>query len=80
MHRYLVSLDSVQKRSIVCALVTRECSMDLTEQETLDGVDTLVDPHTAIIFTSLGLLPLENEALSPRLPDQSWRYSSSRHP
>ncbi|KZP24111.1 hypothetical protein FIBSPDRAFT_1042401 [Athelia psychrophila] len=75
VHRYLASVEFVQKRSIVRALATRECSVVLTERETLDGVDIIVDPHTAIIFASLGSLPLENEALASRLADLSWRYS-----
>lgn len=74
-HRYLASVNFVQKRSIVSALASQACAVDLTERETLDGVDIILDPHTAVIFASLGSLPLQSETLASRLADQSWRYS-----
>ncbi|KAF7967848.1 hypothetical protein HWV62_32892 [Athelia sp. TMB] len=64
-----------RKRSIISALTNHECSVELTERETLDGVDIIIDPHTAIIFASLGSLPSQGETLSQRLGELSWRYS-----
>ncbi|KAF7964508.1 hypothetical protein HWV62_6765, partial [Athelia sp. TMB] len=75
VHRYLASVDFAQKRSIISALTNHECSVELTERETLDGVDIIIDPHTAIIFASLGSLPSQGETLSQRLGELSWRYS-----
>jgi hypothetical protein len=74
-HRYLASVDLVQKRSIVRSLGLLECAVELVERNTLGGVDLILDPHTAIIFASLMALPSQCEALTAKLSCQSWRYS-----
>lgn len=74
-HRYLASVDMIQKRSIVRFLGMKECAVEIVERETLDGVDLVLDPYTAVIFTSLLALPSQCEALTSILSKQSWRYS-----
>ncbi|KIM77149.1 hypothetical protein PILCRDRAFT_825707 [Piloderma croceum F 1598] len=74
-HRYLTSLDLLQKRSIVRALGLPECAVELVERDTIGGVDLILDPHTAVIFASLMSLPTQCETLTASLSHQSWRYS-----
>ena len=74
-HRYLTSLDLLQKRSIVRSLSLPECAVELVERDTIGGVDLILDPHTAVIFASLMSLPTQCEALTASLSQQSWRYS-----
>ena len=75
LHRYLASVEILQKRSIVRSLGSPECAVELVERDTLGGVDLILDPHTAVIFTSLMALPSHCEALTARIGQQSWRYS-----
>jgi hypothetical protein len=74
-HRYLTSLDLLQKRSIIRSLGLPECAVELVERDTIGGVDLILDPHTAVIFASLMSLPTQCEALTASLGHQSWRYS-----
>jgi hypothetical protein len=74
-HRYLASVEILQKRSIVRSLGSPECAVDLVERDTLGGVDLVLDPHTAVIFASLMALPSQCETLTARIGQQSWRYS-----
>ncbi|KAF7353656.1 hypothetical protein MVEN_01050400 [Mycena venus] len=75
LHRYMVSMDLVQKQGIVRCLRSRSCSIDLVERDSLGGVDIILDPHTAIIFTNLLILPSECADLANRIAQQSWLYS-----
>ncbi|KAJ7599285.1 hypothetical protein C8J56DRAFT_1158241 [Mycena floridula] len=74
-HRYLASLEVIQKQRLVRGLRSRECAVDLVERDHLDGVDIILDPHTAAIFINLLALPLQCETLTERISQQSWRYS-----
>lgn len=74
-HRYLASLEVIQKQRLVRGLRSRECAVDLVERDHLDGVDIIFDPHTAAIFINLLALPLQCETLTERISQQSWRYS-----
>jgi hypothetical protein len=49
--------------------------VDLTERDTLGGVDLIIDPHTAIIFMSLQGLRTQCESLVNSIGLHSWRYS-----
>lgn len=75
VHRYMASLDFIQKHVLVRALRTSECSVELVERQTLGGVDLIVDPHCAIIFLSLFTLAARCEAYTERVSQQSWKFS-----
>ncbi|KAJ6547006.1 hypothetical protein B0H19DRAFT_1265970 [Mycena capillaripes] len=75
LHRYMVSMELVQKQGLVRSLRSRSCSIDLVERDSLGGVDIILDPHTAIIFTNLLILPSECADLTCRIGQQSWLYS-----
>ncbi|KAJ6488524.1 hypothetical protein C8R47DRAFT_1125852 [Mycena vitilis] len=75
LHRYMVSMELVQKQGLVRCLRSRACSIDLVERDSLGGVDIVLDPHTAIIFTNLLVLPSECADLTHRIGQQSWLYS-----
>ncbi|KAJ7118748.1 hypothetical protein C8R44DRAFT_789150 [Mycena epipterygia] len=75
LHRYMVSMELVQKQGLVRCLRSRACSIDLVERDALGGVDIILDPHTAIIFTNLLVLPSECADLVSRIGQQSWLYS-----
>ncbi|KAJ7243403.1 hypothetical protein B0H12DRAFT_1130976 [Mycena haematopus] len=75
LHRYMVSMDLVQKQGLVRCLRSRSCSIDLVERDSLGGVDIILDPNTAIIFTNLLILPSECADLVSRVAQQSWFFS-----
>lgn len=74
-HRYLVSLELLQKQVLVRALRSQECSIDLVERETLDGVDLILDPYSAVLFAPLFALPSQCDTLVGKVAQQSWLYS-----
>ncbi|GBE77464.1 hypothetical protein SCP_0103390 [Sparassis crispa] len=74
VHRYMASMDFIQKRALVVALSSSECLVDLTERERLGDVELIVDPDTAILFSTLAALPSELDSLMMRLTQLSWRY------
>ncbi|EKM84410.1 hypothetical protein AGABI1DRAFT_124718 [Agaricus bisporus var. burnettii JB137-S8] len=73
-HRYMASLDFVQRQAIVRLLRSREWNVDLAERVSLGGVDLIVDPHSAIIVTSLFTLPSRGQQLVHRISEHSWRF------
>jgi hypothetical protein len=73
-HRYMASMDILQKQALIRALRAPYCAVDIVERDTLDGVDLILDPHSAVIFVPLVMLPSQCEALTRRLGEQSWRY------
>ncbi|KAF7359276.1 hypothetical protein MSAN_01270000 [Mycena sanguinolenta] len=75
LHRYMVSMDLVQKQGLVRCLRSRSCCIDLVERDSLGGVDIILDPHTSILFTNLLILPSECVNLVNRIAQQSWLYS-----
>jgi len=75
VHRYMASLEFIQKHALVCALRSSECSVELVERQTLGGVDLIVDPHCAIIFLSLFTLAARCDAYTERISQQSWKFS-----
>jgi len=74
-HRYMASLEFIQKHALVCALRSSECSVELVERQTLGGVDLIVDPHCAIIFLSLFTLAARCDVYTERISQQSWKFS-----
>lgn len=73
-HRYMASLDFVQRQAIVRLLRSQEWNVDLAERVSLGGVDLIVDPHSAIIVTSLFTLPSRGQQLVHRISEHSWRF------
>ncbi|KAF7294720.1 hypothetical protein MIND_01009300 [Mycena indigotica] len=72
-HKYLVSMEILQRQALVRTL--RSCCVDLVERESMSGVDIILDPHSAIIFSNLLTLPSECVDLVKRIAQESWRYS-----
>jgi hypothetical protein len=75
VHRYLASVDLIQKHAWVRALRSNECAVELVERQSLDGVDVILDPHCAIIFLSLFVLPGRCDAYVAQVAQQSWHFS-----
>jgi hypothetical protein len=75
LHRYIASIDLIQKQELVRSLRLPQCAIDLVERNHLNGVDLIVDPHAAVVYASLLSLPAECEALCAKLGEQSWRFS-----
>ena len=74
IHKYMASLDVIQKLALVRSLESRECLVDLVERQSLDGVDLILDPHTAIVFLSLFMLPSQCNKYVERVAAQSWKF------
>ncbi|KZT30993.1 hypothetical protein NEOLEDRAFT_1238155 [Neolentinus lepideus HHB14362 ss-1] len=74
VHRYMASLDLIQKRGLVRYLQSDFCAIDLVERDTLGDADIIVDPDTCIIFVSLPALPAQCEGTVQKLNTLSWRY------
>ncbi|KAG6840139.1 hypothetical protein C0991_008603 [Blastosporella zonata] len=74
IHKYMASLDLIQKRILVRSLIAQDCLIELVERDSLGGVDLIIDPQTAIIFSSLLSLPAHGKKLLETVSAQSWRY------
>jgi hypothetical protein len=72
-HYYLASMELIQKTQLSRSL--RQQSIVLAERHHLAGVDLVMDPHTALMFTSLPALPSNSRDILDRLTAISWRYS-----
>jgi len=75
IHKYMASLDLIQRHALVCALRSSGCSIKLIERENLGEVDLILDPCTAIIFLSLFDLPARCDACVKRVSQQTWKFS-----
>ncbi|KAF8629554.1 hypothetical protein AX15_003386 [Amanita polypyramis BW_CC] len=73
-HRYMASIDVLQKQMLVRALREPGCSVDLVERVSLNGADVIIDPFTAVLYSSLFLLPTECEDLIGRISKLSWSF------
>ncbi|KAF7304941.1 hypothetical protein MKEN_01208400 [Mycena kentingensis (nom. inval.)] len=59
-HRYMVSMELVQRQGLVRSLRSRTCFIDLVEREIgMGGVDLIPDPHSAVVFANMLTLPTE---------------------
>ena len=74
VHRYMASLDVLQKQVLVRSLRTSEHLVHLTERHSLGGVDLILDPYTAVIFAHLLSLPSQCNSLLSRVFAQSYTY------
>lgn len=73
-HRYMASMDFVQRQAIVRLLRSPEWNIDLAERTSLGGVDLIVDPQAAIIVASLFTLPSRCQQLVQQISEHSWRF------
>ncbi|KIY44333.1 hypothetical protein FISHEDRAFT_25448, partial [Fistulina hepatica ATCC 64428] len=71
----LACMELIQKRALVRILRSDACAVELVERETLEGVDMILDPHTAIIIFPLLSLPSQCDTLTQRLCEVSWCYA-----
>lgn len=76
IHRYMASLDFIQKHALVRSLRSENCAVELVERHDLGDVDLIVDPYCAIIFLSIFMLPAKCDAVVESIALQSWRFSS----
>ena len=74
IHKYMASLDVIQKLALVRSLESQECLVNLVERQSLDGVDLILDPHTAVIFLSLFMLPSQCNKYVEGVAVQSWKF------
>ncbi|KAH9942948.1 hypothetical protein B0H21DRAFT_710023 [Amylocystis lapponica] len=74
LHRYMASMDVIEKRGLVRCLSSQQCAVDLIERDSLGEAHLILDPDTAVLFVTLGILPSQLEALSAQLCRLSWRY------
>jgi hypothetical protein len=74
IHKYMASLDFIQKLALVRSLESQECLVDLVERQSLDGVDLILDPQSAIIFISLFILSSQCNKYVERVAAQSWNF------
>ncbi|KAI0692951.1 hypothetical protein BC835DRAFT_1097792 [Cytidiella melzeri] len=74
-HRYLGSLQIIQKLGITRALTSPSCKIQLVERESLNGAEIIIDPHTAVILSPLGDLVSQCDLLTARMNQLSWRFS-----
>ncbi|KAF8902219.1 hypothetical protein CPB84DRAFT_1776215 [Gymnopilus junonius] len=75
IHRYMASLDLIQKHALVRELGSEESAVELVERYSLGGVDLILDPYCAVVFLSLFTLPARCEAYVDRVSKQSWIYN-----
>ncbi|KAI0094483.1 hypothetical protein BDY19DRAFT_22568 [Irpex rosettiformis] len=74
-HRYLGSLEVIQRIALTRALSAPDCKVQLVERESLNGADIVIDPHTAVIVFLLRNLPTQCDSLNARINQLSWRFS-----
>ena len=73
-HRYMASLDFLQKQVLVRSLRMSRHLVHLAERYDLGGVDLIIDPYTAVIFAPLLSLPSQCESLLAHVSTQSYSY------
>ena len=74
IHKYMASLDIIQKHALVRSFRSPECLIELVERRSLDGVDLIIDLHSAIIFLSLFTLASQCDKYVERVAEQSWKF------
>ncbi|KAI0828957.1 hypothetical protein BC628DRAFT_1182504 [Trametes gibbosa] len=76
-HRYMASLDLIQKRALVRALASL-FAVDLVEREHMgfdvENVHLILDCDTAVLFVSVETLPSCGHVLMMSLTKLSWRF------
>ncbi|KAJ8489964.1 hypothetical protein ONZ45_g13374 [Pleurotus djamor] len=75
VHRYLASMEVIQKQALARALRSNSSLIDLVERESLGGCHIILDPHSAVLFVSLLSLPAECDRVKTTICEQSWKFS-----
>jgi hypothetical protein len=73
-HKYMASLEVIQKRVLIRALRSKICAVELVERRDLAGVDLILDTDTAVIFFNLFSLPARCDVCVDRIAKTSWRF------
>ncbi|KAI5833678.1 hypothetical protein K523DRAFT_232286 [Schizophyllum commune Tattone D] len=74
VHRYLASIDCVQKQALMRGLRSEECAIDVVERDSLGGVDFIIDAHTGVLLVSLLSLPGDCADAVARIASQTWNF------
>ena len=76
-HRYLASLDLVQKNILIKHLTSEDCNVDPVERNVsaMNGVDIIIDVDTALLFVALASLPVKYDALAEKIVELSWDFT-----
>ncbi|KAI5893929.1 uncharacterized protein SCHCODRAFT_02498402 [Schizophyllum commune H4-8] len=74
VHRYLASIDCVQKQALMRGLRSEECAVDVVERDSLGGVDFIIDAHTGVMLVSLLSLPGDCADAVARIATQTWNF------
>ncbi|KAF9517073.1 hypothetical protein BS47DRAFT_1483511 [Hydnum rufescens UP504] len=69
LHKYIASLNLIQKRAIVAALSDLQLGDEIE-----DGPDIVIDPHAAVLLVPLARLPTIGLGLFKRTQALSWRF------
>lgn len=75
VHRYMASIDTLQRRGLINSFKSRKCLIDLVERNSLGGAHLILDPDTAVFFNNLAALPIRREAVTKMLSQLSWHFS-----
>ncbi|KAF5389727.1 hypothetical protein D9757_006002 [Collybiopsis confluens] len=75
-HWYMGSINLLQKQALVRLLRSEDCGVGLVERGYLEGVDLIIDPHTAVIFFNILSLPSEVRTLIDNICKLSMRYDT----
>ncbi|KLO08282.1 hypothetical protein SCHPADRAFT_615062 [Schizopora paradoxa] len=70
----MISMDVLQKRALVKALESELCNIRPIGRTSLDIVDVIVDPSSALLFFPLSALPSQCDVLSARTCKASWHF------
>ncbi|CCM03793.1 uncharacterized protein FIBRA_05941 [Fibroporia radiculosa] len=75
VHRYMASLDVIQKRILVRFLSSETCSVDLIERDYLGGVHLILDADVAVLFVPLASFPSQPDHLTTTLCQASRQFT-----
>lgn len=75
-HKYIASVNLIQKTVLVRHLTSSDCQIALVERVFPEhrSVDLILDADTALLFISLSPLPVTSSDLAERLANLSWDY------
>ncbi|OCH95750.1 hypothetical protein OBBRIDRAFT_822683 [Obba rivulosa] len=74
-HRYLASLEVIQKRALVRCL-SSICIVELVEREWLGDAHLILDCDTSIQFMSIAALPSRRDVIATQLARASWHFKN----
>ena len=74
IHKYMASLQVIQKKALIRALRSKDCAVELVERQDLGGLDLILDTDTAVIFVDLRTLPIRCEHSVHKVANGSWKF------